>query len=251
VAVRFVQEGCHVAVNYLDSRSDAGETERLARMATPTADAQGAPTPNIVLVQADISNEADVVRMVNTTIAELGGIDILVNNAGIHLSKPSHELDLPSFDQVLNVNMRGTFMCSREVIKHFLATNKPGVIVNVSSVHEIIPKPGYLGYSASRGAMGNLTRTLALEYSGAGIRVNEIAPGATVTPVNRPWVEDPKKYSNVVSHIPLGRAGQPEEMAATVAFLSADEATYITGQTIYIDGGLTLYADFRTPWSSE
>jgi len=160
-------------------------------------------------------------------------------------------LDMVSFDKVLNINMRGAFMCAREAIKHFLAMNKPGAIVNISSVHQLIPKPKYVGYSASKGAMQNLTRTLALEYAGHGIRVNAVGPGATVTPINRAWIDDPMKREMVTSHIPLGRAGSAEEMAAAVAFLCSDEAAYITGQTLYVDGGLTLFGDFRTAWSSE
>jgi glucose 1-dehydrogenase len=123
--------------------------------------------------------------------------------------------------------------------------------VNISSVHQLIPKPGYLGYSASKGAMQNLTRTLALEYAGRGIRVNGIGPGATVTPINRAWIEDPEKRRQVEEHIPMQRAGGADEMAGVTAFLASDEAAYITGQTIFVDGGLTLYPSFLTPWSSE
>jgi glucose 1-dehydrogenase len=142
-------------------------------------------------------------------------------------------------------------MCARESIKHFLAVNKPGVIINISSVHQIIPKPNYIGYSASKGGMQNLTRSLALEYAGQGIRVNGVGPGATVTPINRAWVDDPQKRAEVEQHIPMGRAGTSEEMAAVTVFLCSEEAAYITGQTIFVDGGLTLYPDFREPWSSE
>jgi glucose 1-dehydrogenase len=125
------------------------------------------------------------------------------------------------------------------------------VIVNVSSVHQDIPKPDYLGYSVSKGGIRNLTRTLALEYAGNDIRVNGIGPGATVTPINRAWVDDPVKSKMVSSHIPLGRPATSEEMAGVICFLASDDAAYITGQTIFVDGGLTLYADFREPWSSE
>jgi glucose 1-dehydrogenase len=152
---------------------------------------------------------------------------------------------------VLGVNLRGAFLCAREAIKHFLAQNKPGAIVNVSSVHQIIPKPRFLSYSVSKGGMQNLTHTLALEYAGRGIRVNGIGPGATVTPINRAWIDDPEKRAMVESHIPMGRAGTAEEMAAVTVFLCSDEAAYITGQTLFVDGGLTLYPDFRTAWSSE
>ncbi len=142
-------------------------------------------------------------------------------------------------------------MVAREAIAHWLALDKPGVIINISSVHQIIPKPRFVGYSMSKGGMQNLTRTLALEYAGRKIRVNAVAPGATVTPINRAWIDDPEKRAMVESHIPMARAGTSEEMAVAVAFLCSDEAAYITGQTLYVDGGLTLYPDFRTAWSSE
>jgi glucose 1-dehydrogenase len=152
---------------------------------------------------------------------------------------------------VIAVNLRGAFLSAREAIKRFLEQGTPGVIVNVSSVHQLIPKPSYLGYSASKGGMQNLTRSLALEYAGKGIRVNSIGPGATITPINRAWVDDPVKREMVESHIPMARAGTADEMAGVTCFLASDDAAYITGQTIYIDGGLTLFADFREPWSSE
>jgi glucose 1-dehydrogenase len=204
-----------------------------------------------VLVQGDVSSEEDVVRMVREARERLGGLDILINNAGIQIARPSEELSGDELDEVLAVDLRGSFLCAREAIKRFLADEKPGVVINVSSVHEIIPRPTYLSYSISKGGMGNLTRTLALEYARRGIRVNGIGPGATITPINRAWTDDPIKTEVVLSHIPLGRAGTADEMAGVCAFLASDDAAYITGQTIFVDGGLTLYADFREPWSSE
>lgn len=135
---------------------------------------------------------------------------------------------LDEVDKVLNVNLRGAFVSAQAAIKHFLAVNKPGVIINISSVHQVIPKPRFLSYSISKGGMANLTRTLALEYAGRGIRVNAVGPGTTVTPINRNWIDDPVKREQVESHIPMGRAGTSEEMAAVVAFLCSDEAAYIT-----------------------
>jgi glucose 1-dehydrogenase len=189
--------------------------------------------------------------MVDDAFSQLGGLDILVNNAGIQISRPTEELSSADFDKVLAVNLRGAFLCARESIRRFLATDKPGVIINVSSVHQRIPKPSYLGYSVSKGGMQNLTTTLALEYAGRGIRVNGIGPGATITPINRAWVDDPVKAEQVTSHIPMPRAGTADEMAGVTCFLASDDAAYITGQTLYVDGGLTIYADFREPWSSE
>jgi len=248
IAVRFAEHGANVAINYLRQPDEASETEEQVHACAAKVRQEGVRD---VLVGADVSNEDEVARMVAQAVEELGGIDVLVNNAGIQISRPSHELSSADFDKVLAVNLRGSFLCAREAIKHFLAENKPGSIVNISSVHQLIPKPNYLGYSVSKGGMQNLTRTLALEYAGRGIRVNSIGPGATVTPINRAWVDDPVKRDMVTSHIPMPRAGDADEMAGVVAFLASDDAAYITGQTIFVDGGLTLFADFREPWSSE
>jgi glucose 1-dehydrogenase len=248
IAVRFAEHGANVAINYLTTPDEAADTRAQVHACVNKVHQQGVRD---VLVQADVSSEEDVVRMVAQASERLGGLDILINNAGIQISRPSEELASAHFDKVLAVNLRGAFLCAREAIKGLLAAHKPGVVINVSSVHQIIPKPNYLGYSVSKGGMQNLTRTLALEYGGRGIRVNGVGPGATITPINRAWIDDPIKAAMVTSHIPLNRAGTADEMAGVCAFLACDDAAYITGQTIFVDGGLTLYADFREPWSSE
>ncbi|MBV8697927.1 MAG: SDR family oxidoreductase, partial [Bradyrhizobium sp.] len=132
----------------------------------------------------------------------------------------------------------------------FVARGGGGNIVNCSSVHQIIPKPGYLAYSISKGAMATLTRTLALEFASRGIRVNAVGPGAIDTPMNAAWTRDPQKRAAVEAHIPLGRAGTADEIAAVFAFLASDDASYITGQTIFACGGLTLFGEFRDNWAS-
>jgi glucose 1-dehydrogenase len=248
IAVRFAEYGANVAINYLRQPGEAAETEEQVHACARRVKQEGVRD---VLVQGDVSKEDDVVSMVDDAFSQLGGLDILVNNAGIQISRPTEELSSADFDKVLAVNLRGAFLCARESIRRFLATDKPGVIINVSSVHQRIPKPSYLGYSVSKGGMQNLTTTLALEYAGRGIRVNGIGPGATVTPINRAWVDDPVKAEQVTSHIPMQRAGTADEMAGVTCFLASDDAAYITGQTLYVDGGLTIYADFREPWSSE
>jgi glucose 1-dehydrogenase len=248
IALRLAEEGCNVAINYR-SRPDAAEATRQQMMERACSDIERCHV-KALLVKGDVSKEEDVIAMVNKVIETFGHLDILINNAGIQTESPAHDIDLESFDQVMAVNLRGAFLCARETIKHLLEQNLSGSIINISSVHEIIPRPQYLSYSISKGGLGNLTKTLALEYAAQGIRVNSIAPGATITPINEAWTEDPEKKAKVESHIPMGRAGTSEEMAAAVAFLASDEATYITGQTLYIDGGLTLYADFREAWSA-
>jgi glucose 1-dehydrogenase len=248
IAVRFAEYGANVAINYRRSAGEAAATEGQVQACAARVRQEGVRD---VLVQGDVSNEDDVVRMLADTVEQLGGIDVLINNAGIQISRPSEELSAADFDRVLGVNLCGSFLCAREAIRSFLEHDTPGVIINISSVHQLIPKPGYLGYSVSKGGMMNLTRTLALEYAGRGIRVNAIGPGATVTPINRAWVDDPVKREMVTSHIPMPRPGEADEMAGVACFLASDDAAYITSQTIYVDGGLTLFADFREPWSSE
>jgi glucose 1-dehydrogenase len=248
IAVRFAAYGANVAINYLRRPEDAEETQERVHACLASVRQMGVRD---VLVQGDVSKEEDVVGMFGEVVDLLGGLDILVNNAGIQISRSSHELSAEDFDKVVAVNLRGAFLCAREAIKRFLAAATPGVVLNVSSVHQLIPKPNYLGYSASKGGMMNLTRTLALEYAGEGIRVNGIGPGATITPINRAWVDDPVKAEMVTAHIPMRRAGTADEVAGVACFLASDDAAYITGQTLFVDGGLTLFADFREPWSSE
>ena len=252
IAIRLGEEGVNVAINYVGRPEGAISTKEaiehgLEVCMKKAAEAGGRP----ILVAADVSDEHAVDQMFDQVASEYGRLDILVNNAGIQIAENSEDLSAADFDRVLAVNLRGAFLCARGAVRNFLAAGQPGVIVNVSSVHQVIPKPRFLGYSVSKGGMQNLTHSLALEYAARGIRVNGIGPGATVTPINRSWIDDPVKRRMVETHIPMRRAGGSEEMAAAAAFLCSDEAAYITGQTLFIDGGLTLYPSFETTWSSE
>lgn len=244
IAIRFAQEGANVAINYRSGAEQAENTRQMARQARTNGDGRE------VVVQADVSNEDQVRGMFAKVIEEFGSLDVLVNNAGIQKPAPSHEIETADFDRILAVNLRGPFLCAREAIRHFLARGGGGVILNNSSVHEIIPKPKYLPYSISKGGIENLTRSLALEYAGSNIRVNAVGPGAVVTPINRAWIDNPKSRAEVESHIPMNRAANAEEIASVFVFLASDEASYITGQTIFACGGLTLYPEFRVAWSS-
>jgi glucose 1-dehydrogenase len=246
IAVRMAEEGANVAINYHSSEDDAKAVEQQVEQACAAVRGCGCKD---LIVQANVAKEDDVDRMFATVIETFGGLDILVNNAGIQKQAPAHLTDPADWDRVIGINLRGAFLCSRLALRHFLDHDKKGVILMDSSVHELIPKPGYASYAASKGGMQQLTRTLALEYASKGIRVNAVAPGAIYTPIQS-WAGDKQAQRQIEDHIPLDRVGQPEEIAAVFAFLASDQASYITGQTIYADGGLTLFPDFETNWSS-
>ena len=269
VAVELARRGARVAINYPfeRERANAEETRRLVLAAvseraqmrdtdttgTLTQDGDDAPGDVCTLVQADITREAEVERMFESVSSACGRLSLLVNNAGIQIEEPaSHETTVEHFDAVLAVNLRGAFLCAREAIKRFLETGADGAtggsIVNVSSVHQQIPRPHYLSYAVSKYGLHGLTQTLALEYADRGIRVNSVAPGATRTPIQT-WLDDPEATEVVRQHIPMRRIAEPDEMARLVAFLASDDAAYVTGQTLFADGGLTLYGDFQEPWS--
>ncbi|MEM6449345.1 MAG: glucose 1-dehydrogenase [Cyanobacteria bacterium P01_D01_bin.105] len=246
IAIRFAAEGANVAVNYYKGEDEANKTIEMMRSASADAGMEASALKDMT-VQADVSKEENVSEMFEKVITTFGGLDILVNNAGMQIQGASHEIPLKSFDKMIDINMRGAFLCARKAIAHFL-DNGGGVIVNDSSVHELIPRPQYVGYTMSKSGLQAMTRTLALEYARDNIRINSFAPGATLTPIN-PWKDDPQRKADIESHIPMGRSGTPEEMAAVAAFLASDDAAYITGQTLFIDGGLTLFPSFRTPWT--
>ena len=247
VAVRLAQEGATIAINFIGPRADADDA--LARVQAASVE-RGHGDRDHFVIHADIGNEAEIARMFETVLTRWPRLDCLVNNAGFQKESPSEALDVETYRRILDVNLTGAVLCARAALAHFVARGGGGSIINCSSVHQIIPKPGYLAYSISKGAMASLTRTLALEFAGRGIRVNAVGPGAIETPINAAWTGDQTKRAAVESHIPLGRVGTPEEIAAVFAFLASDEASYITGQTIYACGGLTLFGEFRDNWAS-
>jgi glucose 1-dehydrogenase len=244
VARRFAEEGASVFI------VDRVETAQMAAALEKIRTVAKSRKALIAGHRADIANEAAVDEAFQAAVAALGQIDILVNNAGINRGYPSDQFPVEEFYQVLNVNLRAVFIFSQLAIRHFLERKIPGVIVNNSSNHESQPKPGFIAYSVSKGGLGNLTKTLALEFADRGIRINSVAPDAVVTPLNKSWTDDPQKRANVESHIPLGRAATAEQIAGVFAFLASEDAVYITGQTIYADRGLTLSADYRKNWAS-
>ncbi|MFO1149168.1 MAG: SDR family oxidoreductase [Alsobacter sp.] len=247
VAVRFAAEGATVAVNHVGDAAAAQETIALAAQAAAAAKLPAAPH---CAVEADVSDEAQVDAMVAEVLQRWGRLDILVNNAGIQTETPGGSFDTAALRKVLGVDLDGPAFCSRAAIAHFLSRPGGGTIINTTSVHEIVPKPAYLAYSMAKGALGNLTRTLALEYADRGIRVNAVGPGAVKTDMNASWVADPVAKAGVESHIPMGFAADADEIAPVFAFLASEDARYITGQTIYACGGITLYGDFKQNWAS-
>ena len=247
VAIRLAQEGATVAINYFDHPGRAEETLALARTASRERGHSGL---DHIIVKADVGNEQEIVAMFETVLARFKRLDCLVNNAGFQRESPSEALDVETYRRIIDVNLNGAVFCAQKALAHFVARGGGGSIINCSSVHQIIPKPGYLAYSISKSGMAGLTRTLALEFARHGIRVNAVGPGAIDTPINAAWTGDPEKRGVVTSHIPMGRVGTPEEIAAVFAFLASDDASYITGQTLYACGGLTLFPEFRENWAS-
>ncbi|WP_315759609.1 MULTISPECIES: SDR family oxidoreductase [unclassified Bradyrhizobium] len=246
IAVRFAEEGAHVAINFGGPSPSGDETLALVQAASA---ARGHGSRDHVAVKADIGVEAEIAEMFETVLKRWPRLDCLVNNAGFQRESPSEALDVDTYRKILEVNLNGAVLCARHALAHFVARGG-GNIINTSSVHQIIPKPGYLAYSISKSAMAGLTRTLALEFAGRGIRVNSVGPGAVDTPINAAWTGDPVKRAAVESHIPMGRVASPEEIAGVFAFLASAEASYITGQTIYACGGITLFGEFRDNWAS-
>jgi glucose 1-dehydrogenase len=247
VAERFALEGATVALNHLRDGREADAA--LAAVRAASAAGGHGERPHRV-VEADVSSATAVEAMIDDLALAWGRVDVLVNNAGIQAPTPGDGSLNEDLETIIAVNLLGAAYCARAAIRHFLTRPGGGTVINTSSVHEVIPKPGYLAYSMSKGGLGNLTRTLALEFADKGIRVNGVGPGATLTSLNDGWRNDPEGRAGVERHIPMGYAARPEEIAPVFAFLASEEASYITGQTLFADGGLTLFGDFKENWAS-
>jgi glucose 1-dehydrogenase len=231
IAERFAREGADIVVNYRSDREGAEEVVDAARAAGRRA----------IAVEADVSEVAQATRLVERTIAEMGRLDVLVNNAGIEKEAPFWEVSEEDYDQVLAVNLKGSFFMARAAVRHFRDTGRPGRIINISSVHEDLAFPRFAPYAASKGGLRMLMRSLAVELGPLGIRVNNIAPGATRTAINEESLSDPGTRNALLEKIPLGRIGEPGDVAGVAVFLASADADYVTGATFTVDGGLLQY----------
>ncbi|MFL6329613.1 MAG: SDR family NAD(P)-dependent oxidoreductase [Nitrososphaeraceae archaeon] len=202
---------------------------------------------NSIAIEADVSKESDCIRLIEETVKHFGRIDVLVNNAGIQEDLPLTDINLEEWYKIIGVDLTGPFICTREAVKH-MKNQKPkgGCIINISSVHQAIPKPHYVPYATSKAGIEMMTKTLALELAKDNIRANIVAPGAIDTEMNADLRENKAELESVLKRIPLGRVASADEVANVVEFLASDKASYVTGASYFVDGGMTLYPSFST-----
>jgi len=232
IAAQLAREGARVVVDYVGSAGPAQEFVRALQAVEGEA----------VAVAADVSDERQVEMLVAHAVERFGRLDIFVNNAGVERERPFLETSKADWDEVIAVNLTGPFLCSKRAAQQMVAQGGGGRIINVSSVHEDLPMPINSPYCAAKGGLRMLMRTIAVELAPHGITVNNVAPGAIDTPMDEALEKDPAKLHALLAEIPLQRMGQPREVAALCAFLASDEASYITGSTYVIDGGMMRHA---------
>lgn len=243
VALALGEAGANVVVNY-NSNPDAANAvvEKIRAFGSKA-----------IAVQADVSKEEAVQDMFKQMFEAFGTIDILVNNAGLQKDAKFDEMTLAQWQTVIDINLTGQFLCAREAIREFLRRGPvperslaTGKIICMSSVHELIPWAGHVNYASSKGAIKMLMQSLAQEYGDRKIRVNSICPGAIQTPINRAAWETPQALNSLMTLIPYNRIGQPSDIGKLAVFLASDDSDYITGTSIFIDGGMTVFEGFAT-----
>ena len=241
VALALAAAGADVLVNYAGSLAGAQKTvegiEALGRRA--------------IAVQADVAREADVEAMFDEMIGAFGSVDILVSNAGLQQDAAFTDMTLAQWEKVIGVNLTGMFLCARRAVKEFLkqglrpeVSKARGKIICMSSVHEVIPWAGHVNYAASKGGIKLFMQSLAQEMAPQKIRVNSIGPGAIQTPINRAAWETEQALASLLTLIPYGRIGLPDDIGKAAVWLASDDSDYVTGQTLFVDGGMTLYPEF-------
>jgi glucose 1-dehydrogenase len=242
-AKELAKAGAKVVVNY--------PVAKARDMAQAVIDEIAANGGTAITYQCDVSNEEDVKKMFSDVIKQFGTVDILVNNAGLQKDAPFTEMTLDQWNFVLGVNLTGQFLCAREAIKEFLRrgingkSKSAGKIICMSSVHEVIPWAGHANYAASKGGVNLMMKTIAQEFAPKKIRVNSIAPGAIATPINHDAWDTAEHLQQLLKLIPQKRVGQVEDIGRAAVWLASDDADYVNGTTLFVDGGMTLYPGFE------
>jgi glucose 1-dehydrogenase len=243
VAIALGQAGADVVVNYVDSDDAANAVVEEIRKAGSKAYAH----------KADVSSEDQVAAMFKRMMQEFGTVDILVSNAGLQRDSAFADMTLAQWNKVLDVNLTGQFLCAREAVREFLrrgvvpsVSSAAGKIICMSSVHQVIPWAGHANYATSKGGIKLMMESLAQEVAPKRIRVNAIAPGAIRTPINTAAWETKAAYDALMTLVPYGRIGEPEDIARAAVWLASDQSDYVVGTTLYVDGGMTLYPGFAT-----
>ena len=242
IAKALANEGASVVINYASSPEKADKVKAEIQSRGGTA----------ITFKADVSNEQEVITMFKETYKQLGTVDILVNNAGLQKDAKFHDMSVTEWNHVIAINLTGQFLCAREAIKEFLRrgvvpekSKAAGKIICISSVHEVIPWAGHANYAASKGGVMMLMKSIAQEYAPMKIRVNSIGPGAIRTPINHASWQTPHAYQQLLTLIPQKRIGEAEDIGGAAVWLASDDADYVNGITLFVDGGMLLYPGFE------